>query len=390
MTGDHELSYILNALGEERELYFNAGAPPIVQTSNFCFKTVAEMRNSLKNESEIPFYTRGANPTTDILRKKMAALEKTEDALIFSSGSAAISCAVMACVEQGDHIVCVNKPYSWTNKLLNILLKKFGVTATMIDGTKAENFEQAIIPKTKLFIMESPNSWTFELQDMEAVVSIAKKHGVLTLMDNSYCTPLFQRPAEYGVDIIAHSATKYICGHSDAVAGVICTSKEISKRIFEGEYMTLGPTISPFNSALLLRGLRTLPIRMQRVSETAQAVVNYLAEHPKVEKVYYPFHRSHPQFELAKKQMKQGAGQFTITLKTDDPVKVERFCNSLQHFLMACSWGSYESLIFPAITLFDSQNYKNGDLPMNMIRLYVGLEDKDFLINDLENAFQKI
>jgi cystathionine beta-lyase/cystathionine gamma-synthase len=390
MHEEQDLSYILNSLGEDREFYFNAGAPPIMQTNMFCFKTVAEMRKSLQNESEIPFYTRGANPTTDILRKKMAALEGTEDALAFASGSGAISAAVMACVNFGDHIVSVAKPYSWTNKLLNILLKRFGVTATMVDGTKAENFETAIQPNTRLIIMESPNSWTFELQDIEAVVKIAKKHGILTLMDNSYCTPLYQRPADYGVDVIAHSATKYIGGHSDAVAGIICTSKAISKKIFEGEYMTLGATLSPFNSYMLLRGLRTLPIRMDRVSDTAMDVVNYLASHPKVDKVYYPFHESHTQYELAKKQMKKGAGQFTITLKTEDPVKVENFCNNLQHFLMACSWGSFESLIFPAITLFDSQNYKNGDLPMNMIRFYVGLEDKEFLIKDLEQAFDKI
>jgi cystathionine beta-lyase len=385
-----ELSEIINTLGEVRELYYNSVAPPIMQSSNFAFRSVADLRESLKREDEIPFYTRGVNPTTDILRKKMAALEHTEDCLVFASGSAAIAAAVMVNLRTGDHVVCVHKPYSWTKKLLNDLLARFGVTVTFVDGTRSENFENAIRPGTRMIFMESPNSWTFEIQDIEMIVNMARKRGLLTLIDNSYSSPVNQTPADYGVDIILHSASKYISGHSDTVAGILCASKEMTRRIFESEFMTLGGIIAPFNSWLLLRGLRTLPIRMDRIANTTLRAARFLEDHPAVEKVYYPFLPSHPQYDLAKKQMRQGGGLFTIELKTRDPEKIENFCNSLRTFILACSWGGHESLIYPAIVLMDSQNYQKGGLPVNMIRFYIGLEDPDYLINDLARALEEI
>jgi cystathionine beta-lyase/cystathionine gamma-synthase len=381
-----DISFIINELGEDREHYYNAVTPPIIQSSNFCFPTVDEMRQSLKRESEVPFYTRGVNPTVEILRKKMAALEGTEDALIFASGSAAVAAAVMCNLSAGEHVICVQKPYSWTNKLLNVLLKRYGVQTTMVDGREAANFEAAMQPNTKLIIIESPNSFTFELQDIKAVVAIAKKHGCLTLLDNSYASPLFQQAAAWGVDLIVHSATKYISGHSDAVAGVVCGSSEQMQKIFASEFMTLGGIISPFNAWLLLRGLRTLPIRMQRVSSTTAEVVAFLEQHPNVEKVLYPFSPSHPQYELAKRQMKQGAGQFSLQIKADNMAQVEKFCNGLRRFLMACSWGGYESLIFPACTLYESANYSTSESPFNLIRFYIGLEEPEVLISDLQQA----
>lgn len=383
-----ETSRIINHLGEHREEYYMASTPPTIQAVNFIFDTVADMRDGLARESEIPFYTRGNNPTTQILQEKMAALEGTEACLAFASGSAAVGAAVMSNVSQGDHIICVKKPYSWTNKLLNLYLPRFGVSATMVDGTDVQNFEKAILPNTKLIILESPNSWTFELQDVPAVAALAKKHGIITIMDNSYCTPLNFRPADYGVDIVCHSATKYISGHSDVVAGILCCSKAMYQKIFAGEFMTLGGIISPFNASMLLRGLRTLPIRLKEVAASTLKVVDYLKHHPLVEKVYYPFMPEHPQYELATKLIKQPGGQFSITLNTTDPAKIEAFCNHLELFLMACSWGGYESLIFPAITLYDSENYQTKDLPINMIRFYVGLDNPDELIRDLKNGFE--
>ncbi|PKQ70523.1 trans-sulfuration enzyme family protein [Raineya orbicola] len=385
-----DISYIINELGEERENYLYSVAPPIFQTAMSCFPSVEAMRQSLAKESETPFYTRGNNATTDILRKKMAALEETEDALIFASGSAAIAAAVLSVVETGDHIVCMQKPYSWTNKLLNLWLKRFGVSATMIDGTKPENYEKAIQPNTKLLFLETPNSFTFELQDIEAVVKIARKYNLTTILDNSYATPLNQKPATIGVDMVVHSATKYLAGHSDAVGGVLCGKKVHLKKIFESEFMTIGGIISPFNAWLILRGLRTLPIRMQRVAETTPKIVNFLASHPKVSKIYYPFHPSHPQFELAKKQMKAPTGQFSIELKADNMQAVERFCNNLRRFLLAASWGSYESLIFPACTLYTSENYASAPFHWSLIRFYIGLEESDALIADLEQALAQI
>ncbi len=217
-----DISHILNHLGEERENYFNAVSPPIIQTSNFCFKTVDEMRKALQIEFEIPFYTRGYNPTVAILRKKIAALEKSEDALIFGSGSAAIAAAVMSSVKSGEHVICVQKPYSWTNKLLNNLLSKYGVETTMIDGISAENFQKAIQKNTRLIFLESPNSWTFEMQDISAICKLAKKKNITTIIDNSYSSPLFQQPVSLGADMVVHSATKYLSGHSDVVCGVLC------------------------------------------------------------------------------------------------------------------------------------------------------------------------
>lgn len=385
-----DLSYIINELGEEREKYYRSVAPPIMMSSNFCFDSIKDMQESLAYEHQIPFYTRGVNPTTVILQKKIAALEKTEDALIFASGSAAIAAAVMANVAQGDHVVCVEKPYSWTNKLLNQLLPRFGVTATMVDGTVASNYEKAIRPNTKILYLESPNSWTFEMQDIEAVVKIAKKHGLLTIIDNSYASPINMNPADMGVDIVTHSASKYLNGHSDLVAGVLCASKDMTMKIFKSEFMTLGGVISPMNAWLMLRGLRTLPIRMERVEKTTRQVIDFLASHPKVGKIFYPFHPSHPQHDLARKQMRNGTGQFTIQLKTEDPDKVVAFCDSLKTFYLACSWGGHESLIFPAITLVTSLNYSTATTPLNMIRFYVGLEEPDYLLADLKQAFDKI
>lgn len=385
-----DISYIINEYGEERAEYLNSVSPPIFQTSMTCFPSVEAMRQSLANESETPFYTRGNNPTTDILRKKMAALEATEDSLILSSGSAAVAAAVLSFVQTGDHIVCVQKSYSWTNKLLNNWLKRFGVETTMIDGTRAENYEKAIRSNTKILFLESPNSFTFELQDIEAVAKIAQKHNLISIIDNSYSSPLLQQPAQMGIDLVVHSGTKYLGGHSDALAGVICGSKVHIRKIFEAEFMTLGGVISPFNAWLLLRGLRTLPIRMQRVAETTPKIVDFLAQHPKVSKIYYPFHPSHPQYELAKKQMKSPAGQFSIELRAESIEQVELFCNSLRAFLMAASWGSYESLIFPACTLYTSQNYHTAPFHWGLIRFYIGLEEADYLIADLAQALEKI
>ena len=220
------LSEILNSLGENREQYYNSVSPVIAQTTNFSFATVAEMRQSLQTEFEQPFYTRGYNPTVAILREKIAALESTEDALVCSSGSAAIAIAVIGNVKEGDHIICVHKPYSWTTRLLNNLLARFNVTSTFIDGTNISNFENAMLPNTKMVFIESPNSITFEVQDIRAVAAFAKRNNLISVIDNSYSSPLFQQPATLGIDLIVHSATKYLNGHSDVVAGVICGSKK--------------------------------------------------------------------------------------------------------------------------------------------------------------------
>ncbi len=385
-----ELSYILNELGEEREHYFNAVSPPIVQTSNFTFKTVDEFRWALANEYDAILYSRGNNPTVDILRKKLAALDGAEDALVFGSGMGAITIPVLALLQHGDHVVSVAKPYSWTIKMFDRMLPKFGITTTYIDGTQIGNFEKAIQPNTRLIYLESPNSFTYELQDLEAVAALAKSKGIYTMIDNSYCGPLIQPAYKMGIDLVAQTATKFIGGHSDVVAGVVTGSKVLIKKIFDAEFLNIGGNISPFNAWLLIRGLRTLELRMKRVCESTKKVVACMEQHPKVEKIIFPFHPSFPQYELAKKQMKDAGGLFSIVLKVKTLKEVELFCNSLKHFLMAVSWGGHESLVIPSAVGIKPEEFDPTNERHRLVRLYVGLEDPDYLIEDLKQALNNL
>jgi len=312
-----DLSYILNELGETREHYFQSVSPPLMQSSNFAFKQVDELRQALSDEYSHFLYSRGMNPTVEILRKKLAALDGAEDCLVFNSGAAAIFAAVMANVKQGDHLISVQKPYTWAQKLFDNILPKFGIQVSYIDGTQIENFEQAILPNTVLFYLESPNSWTYELQNLQQVTRLARAKNILTIIDNSYCTPLSQQPIQYGIDICLQSATKYIGGHSDVVAGVLTGSRSMMHKIFSLEYLSIGSGITPFHAWLLLRGLRTLPVRLKQISETTHIVVDYLKKHPRVEQVYFPFDKNFPQYDLAVSQMKDAFGLVTFVLKTD-------------------------------------------------------------------------
>ncbi|CAA9339208.1 MAG: O-acetylhomoserine sulfhydrylase / O-succinylhomoserine sulfhydrylase [uncultured Cytophagales bacterium] len=384
-----DLSYILNELGEDRELYFNAVAPPIVQTSNFAFPGVAQMRAALKGEYHQHAYSRGNNPTVEMLRRKLAALEGAEDALVFASGSAAIAATLTAHVRAGDHVVSVAKPYSWTAGLMRDWLPRFGVSVTFVDGTQLANFEEALRPETRVIYLESPNSFTFEMQDLAAVAGLAKARGIVTMVDNSYASPLYQQPLAMGIDLVLHSASKYLGGHSDVVAGVVCGSTDRMQQIFAGEYMTFGAIIAPLNAWLLLRGLRTLPLRLERSGQTARQVMAYLETHPRIERVIYPLLPSHPQYELARRQMKGAGGLFTVALATDSVEEVEGFCNRLKRFLLAVSWGGHESLVFPACASFDPKTAGKGTA-FNLVRLYVGLEEPEVLIADLEQALKGV
>jgi cystathionine beta-lyase/cystathionine gamma-synthase len=383
-----DLSYIINHLGEERGEYLNAVTPPIFQTSNFAFRNVQELKNAIADEKNSYIYSRGNNPTINILCKKLAALEDTDEALAFASGMAAISSALLSFVKSGDHIVSVRNNYSWVNMLMTSFLPRFGVETTFVDGRDPENFRKAIIKNTKVFYLESPNSMTFELQDIEAVSAIAHENGVATIIDNSYSSPLTQSPSKLGADIILHSASKYLGGHSDIVAGIACGSKKYIARIFNNEYLGLGGIISPFNAWLLLRGLRTLPARIDRISATTVKVIEYLENHPLIDEVLYPLSKTHPQYELAVRQMLKPSGLFSVRLKTDETEKAELFVNSLKQFIIGVSWGGHESLVFPAMS-FDQQRTKEG-YSGNLIRFYVGLDEPDSLISDLEQAFGMI
>lgn len=385
-----DISYIINELAEERENYFNAVSPPIMQTSNFVFKTVDEMRQAFADEYSTYLYSRGRNPTVDILRKKLAALDGAEDCLVFNNGAAATFAAVLANVKSGDHIVCVDKPYTWTQKLCNELLPRFGVTTTYIDGTSIENFERAILPNTTLIYLESPNSWDYKLQDLKAVAELAKAEGIITIIDNSYCTPLYQRPIEYGIDLAMQTATKYISGHSDTLGGVLSGSREMIEKIFNSEYMNAGSGIQPFNAWLLLRGLRTLPARLDRITASTKKVLAFLKQHPKVESVIFPFDEAFPQYTLAKQQMGGACGLMTFIIKADNIMQIENFCNSLKHIYMAVSWGGHESLIIPKCSGIQRESFIATSREHRMLRLYVGLEEPEYLVKDLEQAFEKM
>jgi len=389
MNKKHELSYILNHLGEDRENYYNAVSAPIILSSNFCFESVNDMRTKLEKELETPFYTRGYNPTVAILRKKIAALEGAEDALVFASGSAAIAAAVMSVVKGGDHVVCVQKPYSWTNTLISSYLAKYGVEHTFVQATDDKEIFAAVKANTRLVYLESPNSLTFELQNITAITKFCRDKKITTIIDNSYCSPLNQSPIEMGVDIVVHSATKYINGHSDVVCGVVATTKARIDKMMAEEYMTMGAIISAHDAWLMIRGLRTLELRVNRSSESAQQIAEWLEKHPKVEKVLYPTLKSNPQYDLAKKQMKQGGGLLSIWLKAKDVEEMEKFCDSLKAFLIATSWGGHESLVLPICALKTSVSL-SSQLPWNMVRLYVGLEDPEMLKKDLEKGLQQI
>lgn len=385
-----DLSYILNHLGEERDNYFGAVAPPLIQSSNFAFKTVDELRKSFQQEKDVHLYTRGNNPTVEILRKKLAALAGAEDALVFSSGSAAVAAAILSQVKSGDHVVCVQNPYSWTAKLLKNYLSRFDVTVTMVPGIELSDYTDATTHNTKLWVLESPNTFTFQLQDVKSIATEAKRRGVITMIDNSYCTSLGQRCIEMGIDIEVHSASKYYGGHSDVVAGVLIASKSLTDKIFVTEFQNIGGIVSPHDAWLMLRSLRTLPIRLQRIADSTNKVVEFMELHPKVEKVLYPFSKKFPQFDLAQKQMNWCGGLFSIMLKVDGVQQVEEFCNSLHAFLMAVSWGGHESLIIPACSFYPAEYQGPRTQPYNLIRFYIGLEDVDFLLQDLKQAFEKI
>lgn len=385
-----DISYIINELGEDRENYFNAIAPPIIQTSNFAVKSVAELRKAFEDEYSVFLYSRGKNPTVDILRKKLAALDAAEDCLVVNSGAAAIYAAVMANVKTGDHVISVQKPYAAAQKLFDVIFPKFGIEVTYVDGRNIENIENAIQPNTKIIYLESPNSWSFHLQDLEAVAKIAKQKNLITIIDNSYCTPLYQQPILLGIDICIQSATKYISGHSDVIAGVITGSNAMMQKIFTTEIMTIGSAIQPFNAWLLLRGLRTLPMRLAHISNNTKEVVHFLKNHKNVQEVIFPFDENFAQYELAKKQMQGACGLVTFILKANSVQKIEAFCNALKHILMAVSWGGYESLIIPKCSSFPVANFDANNAEHRMVRLYIGQEDATYIVKDLERGFEML
>lgn len=383
-----DLSYIINSLAEDREQYFNAIAPPLIQTSNFAFNTVADLHKAFADEMGGYLYSRGLNPTVDILRKKLAALDGAEDCLVFNNGAAAIFAGVLAAVKSGDHIISVRNAYTWAQRMFDVILPRFGITTTYIDGSDIKNFEAALQPNTTFIYLESPTSWVYELQPLKQVAAFAKTNNIVTLIDNSYCTPLYQRPIEMGIDLVMQTATKYIGGHSDTLGGVLSGSHRMMKKIFDSEYLNVGSGIQPFNAWLLLRGLRTLPARLERISHTTGEVVWFLKRHPRIATVIFPFDESFPQYALAKEQMSGACGLLTFTIKDGTAESITKFCESLKHILMAVSWGGHESLVVPRCAGIDPGDFDANNVQHQYIRLYTGLEEPQYLIDDLTQALE--
>lgn len=383
-----ETTEILHHMGEHN-LPDNAVAPPIFQSSIFCFDSFESFREALRNESEHYIYSRGNNPTVNLCEEKIAALEHAERAKLVSSGVAAISSAILAYMKQGDHAVCINSAYDWTRYIFNTYLKRFGVDVTFVDGSSIEDFENAIRPNTKVIYLESPATFTFTLQPLKQVAELAKKHGIKTIIDNTWATPIYQNPLDMGIDLVVHSASKYLGGNSDVVAGVICGSNEDITHIFNTEFMPMGPVPDPFMAWLILRNLRTLHIRMPVHYRNALGLAEYLESRDDVECVNYPLLKSFPQYELAKEQLRGGSGLFSFRLKTRDREKIKTLTNNVKFFKRAVSWGGYESLFDPAMVKAADDEPVPDDR-ISLIRVHAGIEDFDLLKNDLEQALDSI
>jgi cystathionine beta-lyase/cystathionine gamma-synthase len=388
MDADMDLSFILNELGEDRSAYFNAVTPPIMQTSNFRVNTVEELKKLFADEYSGYIYSRGLNPTVDILRKKLAALDEAEDCLVFNSGAAAIFVAVLANVKSGDHIISVKNPYTAVKRMFDLIFSRFGVETTYIDGTEIVQFEHTRRPNSRFIYLESPNSWNFVLQDIEKVAAFAKQYQLITLVDNSYCTPIYQKPISMGIDISMQTATKYIGGHSDTLGGILTGSREMMKKIFDCEYMAVGSGIQPFNAWLLIRGLRTLETRLRRITATTWEILQYLKKHEQVESVLFPHDESFPQYDLARKQMKSACGLISFFVRADTRKQIVSFCENLKHIMMAVSWGGHESLILPRCSTIDDREFDPRNQEHRLLRIYIGLESPGYLIQDLDQSFR--
>ncbi|MEJ5018409.1 PLP-dependent transferase [Ochrobactrum vermis] len=361
---------------------FDAVVPPIVQTSLFTFPSYDDMVASYRGEKVRPIYTRGLNPTVRAFEEMLAKLEGGEDALGFASGMAAISASVLAFVQPGDRIVAVRHVYPDAFRLFGTILKRMRVEVEYVDGRDEEAVGKAL-PGAKIFYMESPTSWVMETHDVGALAAIAKRNGVLTIIDNSWASPIFQRPLSLGVDLVVHSASKYLGGHSDVVAGVVTGSKVLVDMIRAETYPYLGGKLSPFDAWLLVRGMRTLPTRMKAHEASALEIAKRLQALDIVETVCHPALANRLPAGLA-----GTSGLFSVIF--NDSVNVRTLCNHLKLFKLGVSWGGHESLIVPGEVVLQQRAQPNSahtfGIDPRSVRLHVGLEGTEALWRDLEEA----
>ena len=378
-------SDIVTHVGDEYAEFMGAIVPPIFQNSLFLKPTPY---NGIPEDNEF-VYTRVNNPTIDIAERKIAALECAEAAACFSSGMGAISAAIMHFVKKDCHIIAPHTIYGPTRTFITkYLAEKFGVTHTFVHGSDLEEIKAAIRPETTLIYLESPSSLVLYMQDIEEIAKIAKEHGIGTAIDNTYATPLHQNPYTYGIDLVCHTASKYMGGHSDIVAGVVAGSKEMIAQIAHEERELLGSCMDPHQAWLLIRGLRTMPVRVKAHGESGLKVAKWLEQHPCVKEVFYPGLDSHPQKELVDKYLKGGLNGLISFVYDGSAEQAREFMYSLKMFQYGVSWGGFESLVAPgSVGLTDEEAAAIG-MPANVVRIHVGLEDVDTLIADLEQAFE--
>lgn len=376
---------ICTHVGDEYSKFMGAIVPPIFQNSLFLKPTPY---NGIPEDNEF-VYSRVSNPTTDIAERKIAALEGAEAAACFSSGMGAISAAIMHFIKKDCHVIAPITIYGPTRNFISkYLAEKFGVTVTFVHGSDTEEIKNAIQPNTTLIYLESPSSLVLYMQDIEEIAKIAKEHGIGTVIDNTYATPLHQNPISYGIDLVCHTASKYMGGHSDIVAGVVAGSAEMIEEICHNERELLGACMDPHQAWLLIRGLRTLPVRLKAHGEAGLKMAQYLEQHPCVAQVFYPGLDSHPQKELVDKYLKGKTNGLMAFQYKGTAEQAMEFVYNLKLFQYGVSWGGFESLVAVGSVGMSEEEAAAVGMPTNVIRLHVGLENIDTLIADVAQAFE--
>ncbi|PCI59203.1 MAG: methionine gamma-lyase [Gammaproteobacteria bacterium] len=377
--------------GRINDEQFGSLATPLYQTSTFIFDNAAQGAARFAGESEGYIYSRLGNPTTRQLEQRVAVMEGMEDAAATATGMGAVSGALLANLQAGDHLISSKAVYGCSFALMSHMLTKFGIEVTFVDMTVPENIEDAIQENTKIIFFETPINPNLVVLDIEKIANIAKKHQILSIVDNTFLTPVLQQPAKFGIDIVIHSATKYLNGHGDVVAGIICGSREMIGEIKMTALKDIGATMSPHDAWLILRGIKTLPIRMERHCNNAQRVAEYLEQHQKIGQVYYPGLKSHEGYKFIGKQMKAAGGVIAFEI-IGDIKDGENFINKTELFSIAVSLGDAESLIQHPASMTHSPYSKEERLAAgisdSLIRVSVGLENVEDIIADLEQALK--
>src|SRR5437868_468174 len=358
---------------------------PIYQTSTF---EVTDSDQQVRATSTDMFYTRYGNPTHTVAEKAIAELEGADSALLFASGMGAITTSVVALLKSGDHIVAQRDIYGGATKFLSQWLPKLGIETTFVDTTEYDQHARAIRPNTKLLYLESPTNPILRVVDLRKVTALAKQHNLITFIDSTFATPINQRPVDFGIDLIMHSGTKYFAGHSDLICGIVAGRHDLIQKIHETR-TTLGGTMDPHAAWLLLRGIKTLAVRVQRQNDNALRVAQFLAQHPKVRRVHYAFVEGHPQRALAMEQMHGGGGVLSFEVDgTGEDAK--RLSEALHLFTLAPSLGGVDSLVsLPVLTshaMISAEQRQKMGVTEQMIRLSVGIENVGDLIADLDQA----